>query len=283
MKPFAEQVVAEVAAKGPLCAGVDPSTELLEAWGLPDSPSGLARFAEVCLEAFTGTVAIIKPQVAFFERFGSAGLGVLEDLLTGARSAGLLTIADAKRADIASTVAAYAEAWLDPRRPLAADAVTAVAYLGLGSLEPFLEAAEAQGRGVFVVCRSSNPDGAVVQEARGPDGLSVADQLLVALARRNEAFCRAHPGCSLGPFGVVFGATNARAGEVLSSLGGLVLAPGLGAQGAKAADAGRLFGACPPNRVLGHVSRSLLRAGPDPASLAARARELADELAAALR
>ena len=117
---------------GPLCAGIDPSADLLPTWGLPDSADGLRTFGLTCVEAFAGVVPVVKPQVAFFERLGSAGIAALEDVLAAARDAGLLVIADAKRGDIGSTMEAYASAWLDPASPLAADAMTAMPYLGLG-------------------------------------------------------------------------------------------------------------------------------------------------------
>ena len=162
---FATRVATEVAATGPMCAGIDPSSDLLGAWGLPDTPDGLRSFGLACVEAFTGVVPVVKPQVAFFERFGSAGIAALEEVLAAARDAGLVTIADAKRGDIGSTMAAYATAWLDPASPLVADAVTAMPYMGIGALRPALDLAAAGGRGVIVVTRSSNPEGRDLQQA----------------------------------------------------------------------------------------------------------------------
>ena len=148
---FADRVVAAVAATGPLCAGIDPSADLLARWGLADTPDGLRTFGLRCVEAFAGAVPVVKPQVAFFERMGAAGLAVLEEVLGACRDAGLLAIADAKRGDIGSTMAAYASAWLDPASPLAADAMTAVAYLGLGALQPAFDLAAASGRGLSLI------------------------------------------------------------------------------------------------------------------------------------
>ena len=208
------ELTRRVAASGPLCAGVDPSASLLEEWGLPDDASGLREFCGRCLEGFAGVVPVVKPQVAFFERHGSAGIAVLESFLAGAREAGLLVIADAKRADIANTVEAYADAWLGPTSPLRADAVTAVPYLGLASLEPLVDAAARSGSAVIVVIRSSNPEGRVIQEARlategeaQGESPSVEDALLAQIATRNAAFRAEHPDWSLGPIGAVIGAT----------------------------------------------------------------------------
>ena len=136
----------------------------------PRLADGLASFGLAACEAFAGVVPVVKPQVAFFERWGSAGLSALEEVMAAAREAGLLVIADAKRADIGSTMEAYASAWLDPASPLVADAVTVVPYLGIGALAPAFDLAAASGRGVIVVVRSSNPEGRSLQEARGRRG-----------------------------------------------------------------------------------------------------------------
>ena len=140
-----------MAQRGPLCLGIDPHPELLSAWGLPVSADGVAAFSDICVEAFAG-FAIVKPQVAFFEAYGSAGFAVLERTIARLQEAGVLVLADAKRGDIGSTMAAYAQAWAGDS-PLAADAVTASPYLGFGSLQPLLDVAAAHGRGVFVLCR----------------------------------------------------------------------------------------------------------------------------------
>ena len=255
-----------MAATGPLCAGIDPSSELLAAWGLDDTPAGLATFGLACVEAFAGVVPVVKPQVAFFERLGSGGLAALEDVVAAAHDAGLLVIADAKRGDIGSTMEAYAAAWLDPSSPLAADAMTVMPYMGLGALQPALDLAAAGGRGVIVVTRSSNPEGRDLQTATTASGASVEDQLLADIADLN------HGGLPVpGTVGVVIGATLEPSAFDLGGLGGVVLAPGMGAQGGTADDAARLFGACAPGTVLPSSSRALLSTGPDVGALRAAA------------
>ena len=259
---FATRVAKAVAATGPLCAGIDPSSDLLSAWDLPDTPAGLRTFGLVCVEAFAGVVPVVKPQVAFFERLGSAGLAALEDVLAAARDAALLTIADAKRGDIGSTMEAYATAWLDPASPLVADAMTATPYIGLGALRPAFDLAAAGGRGVIVVTRSSNPEGRALQTATMATGPSVEDQLLADITALN------HGGLPVaGSVGVVIGATLGPSAFDLGGLGGVVLAPGVGAQGGDAATVGRLFGRCATGTVLPSASRSLLVGGPDVGSL----------------
>jgi orotidine-5'-phosphate decarboxylase len=274
---FADRVAAAVAATGPLCAGIDPSPDLLERWGLPDDADGLRRFGLACVEAFAGVVPVVKPQVAFFERRGSAGIAALEVVVAEARAAGLLVIGDAKRGDIGTTMEAYASAWLDPDSPLSVDAVTALAYLGLGALEPLFDLAARHGRGVIVVVRSSNPEGRTLQEARtgGGRGPAVEDDLLGAIAQLNR-------GARAGTVGAVVGATLAPSEFRLPDLGGVILAPGVGAQGAGAAEVGALFAGCPPGSVLASASRSVLGAGPSVAGLADAARAARDEMRAAL-
>src|SRR5205807_937570 len=134
--PFGALVTTAVSLRGPLCVGIDPHPGLLEAWGLPVSADGLERFAMTCVEALAPEIAVLKPQSAFFEAFGSRGVAVLEQIIAAGRAAGALVVVDAKRGDIGSTMAAYAEAYLGDDSPLAGDAVTLSPYLGFGSLQP---------------------------------------------------------------------------------------------------------------------------------------------------
>jgi orotidine-5'-phosphate decarboxylase len=276
---FRARIATAVAATGPLCAGIDPSSALLGQWGLPDSADGLRTFGLRCVEAFAGTVPVVKPQVAFFERHGSAGMAALESVLEEARHRGLLVIADAKRGDIGTTMEAYASAWLDPDSPLCADAVTVHAYLGIGALQPAFALAAQSGRGVLVVVRSSNPEGRTLQEAvvGPPDGSqdrpSVEDDLLASIADLNDG------GAGLtGTVGAVIGATLAPSRFDLAGLGGVILAPGFGAQGGTTDTVAALFAGCPPGTVVPSSSRSLLDAGPDRQSLQKAARSARDEL-----
>ena len=274
---FGDRVAAAVRAAGPLCAGIDPSGALLGEWGLTDDARGLRGFCATCVEAFAGAVAAVKPQVAFFERHGSAGMAELENLTAEASAAGLLVIADAKRGDIDSTAAAYADAWLGAGSPLAADAVTVHPYLGLGALDPMVRLAAANGRGLLVVARSSNAEGRLLQEAVTGGGAAVEDMLLAEIAALNGS-----PEVPRGTVGAVIGATLEPSAFALSQLGGVILAPGLGAQGAGPADVARRFAGCRPGTVLPSSSRGLLSGGPDPGALRRRATALAGELAAAL-
>jgi orotidine-5'-phosphate decarboxylase len=273
MTPFGARLRSAVDRRGPLCAGIDPHAALLDAWGLGDDVAGLERFTMTAVEALAGTVAVVKPQSAFFERHGSAGIAVLERAVAAARELGALVLLDVKRGDIGSTAQAYADAYLDPRSPLAVDAITASPFLGFGSLEPMLATAAEHGAGVFVLALTSNPEGPQVQHARTADGGTVAGTVLRALAGRNAG------ATPLGSFGAVVGATIGRTGEQLD-INGPLLVPGIGAQGGTAESVRSTFGAAVPN-VLPSSSRELLGAGPDPDALRSAA-ERANETFAAL-
>ncbi len=274
---FGARLSAAIASRGPLCVGIDPHPELMRDWGLPATADGLARFCDVCVQAYGG-FAVVKPQVAFFEVFGSAGFAVLERTTAALRSTGVLVLADAKRGDIGSTMAAYAQAWAGAG-PLAADAVTASPYLGFGSLAPLLEVAAEHGRGVFVLAATSNPEGAAIQGAVA-NGRTVAQSVVDAAGRVNRATRRdvvdGDPA-ALGAVGVVIGATLATVPDV-SALGGPVLVPGVGAQGGRP-DALAGLGGARPGQLLPAVSREILRAGPNPDAVRAAAERLRDAVA----
>jgi orotidine-5'-phosphate decarboxylase len=282
--PFGVRLHAAMARRGPLCVGIDPHPGLLASWGLPDDVGGLERFALTVVEALADRVAVLKPQSAFFERHGSRGIAVLERVLAEAASAGVLTIADAKRGDIGSTMAAYADAFVGEGSPLAADAVTASPYLGFGSLRPLLDLAARNGRGVFVLGLTSNPEGPAVQHAAGPDGRSVARMVVDGVRAENGPDLAA--GRPLGSVGVVIGATvGADAARVLgpglADVHGAVLAPGIGAQGATAADLEAVFGDA-RGAVLPSSSREVLSAGPSPRGLRSAAERTLSDLRRAL-
>lgn len=270
--PFGRRLAHAMETAGPLCLGVDPHPGLLRQWGLSDTPAGLEAFSLTALEAAVGPegprVAAIKPQVALYERHGSAGLAALERLLAAARDAGVLTIADAKRGDIGSTMDGYAAAWTSDASPLAADAVTLSPYLGFGTLVPTIRAAHEAGRGVFVLALTSNPEGREVQHVgEGSAEGSVARRIAGAAAAENAAL---RGDDAWGPVGLVLGATVAaeadRLGLDLPALGGPLLAPGFGAQGATAPGMRAGFGTAWP-QVLATSSRGILGAGPSVASL----------------
>jgi orotidine-5'-phosphate decarboxylase len=288
--PFGQRLADAVAARGPLCVGIDPHAPLLERWGLTDDPDGLARFTDAVVDALAGTVAVLKPQLAFYERHGSRGLAVLEDAVARARAAGALVLLDAKRGDIGSTMDAYAD-YLRSDHPLHVDAMTVSPYLGPGSLAPAVSRAKKFGGGLFVLARTSNPDAGTLQHAVVEKERSVAQAVVDTVRRWNTVdWLVTDPPTDLpahrdlgsgwspvtGSFGVVVGATLDSLDVDLDGLGGPILAPGLGAQGGTPEDLQRLFGT--HRAVVPTVSRDVLGAGPDVSALRAAAERWADQL-----
>jgi orotidine-5'-phosphate decarboxylase len=276
---FGARLQAAMRLNGPLCAGIDPHRSLVESWGLTYDVAGLERFALTCVEAFAGRVAAVKPQSAFFEVFGSRGLAVLERVITELREAETLTILDAKRGDIGSTMTAYAEAYLGDDAVAPPDALTVSPYLGYESLRPAIDLAEQTGRGVFVLALTSNPEGATVQHAVR-DGRCVAASMVDGAAADNA---QARARGELGSVGLVIGAT---VGSAVSDLGldlvaaaTPVLAPGIGAQGGTVDTIAATFGRA-RGQVLAASSREILSAGPEPGRLAAQTRRVAESLLA---
>ncbi len=274
---FGARLQDAMTTHGPLCAGIDPHRALVESWGLSYDLAGLERFALTCVEAFAGRVAAVKPQSAFFEVFGSRGIAVLERVLTELRQAGTLTILDAKRGDIGSTMTAYAEAYLGPHAVAPPDALTVSPYLGYESLRPAIDLAEQAGRGLFVLALTSNPEGAGVQHAvRGGESVAAS---VVNGASGDNAPARARG--ELGSVGLVIGATVGPAvhelGLDLVAAATPVLAPGFGAQGGTVDSLASTFGPA-HTQVLAASSREILRAGPDVGHLVDRAARIVDSL-----
>ncbi|HEV2427419.1 MAG TPA: orotidine-5'-phosphate decarboxylase, partial [Acidimicrobiales bacterium] len=170
----------------------------------------------------------------------------------------------------------YAAAWLGERSPLRADALTVSGYLGVGALAPFVTLATETSRGVFVLAATSNDAGGEVQLARRPDGRRVQEWVIDEVAALNGR------DDGRGSVGVVIGATRDAPDADLARLGGPVLVPGLGAQGAGPADAARVSARCARDSVLGSVSRGVADAGPGARPLGDAAARWRDDLAAAL-
>jgi orotidine-5'-phosphate decarboxylase len=257
---FGARLDAALSARGPLCVGIDPHPGLLQAWGLTDDTDGLRRFADICVAAFGSSAAVVKPQSAFFETYGSGGIAVLEATVAACRAAGALVVLDVKRGDIGTTMTAYARAYLDPSAPLASDAITLSPFLGMGSLTPAFVLSAQHGAGAFVLALTSNPEGPQFQHALTPGGPSVAQTVVDELAALNAG------AVPLGSFGVVIGATIESTDVDLQALNGPFLVPGIGAQGGTVDDVRRLFGTALP-AVVPSVSREVLKHGPDVGAL----------------
>jgi orotidine-5'-phosphate decarboxylase len=276
---YGERLAALIAKRGPLCVGVDPHPSLLASWGLAVDAQGVERCARGMIEALGGIVPVFKPQSAFFEAHGAAGIAVLERTLADIKAAGAISLLDVKRGDIGSTMDAYAAAYLSDSSPLAADAVTLSPYLGFGSLDGAIELADRAGRGVYVLALTSNPEGVQVQRARSADGRTVGQIVIDEAASRNAT--RIKPGASLGPVGVVVGATIGPTATDFTALRGSILAPGIGAQGGTSADLSAVFGDA-TRFVLPAASREVMSAGPTPAGLQAAATRMLGEMKAVI-
>lgn len=278
---FGHRLQAAINQYSSLCLGLDPHPGLLTAWGMNDDVSSLERFSNIVVEAGASTVGILKPQVALFERFGSAGLAILEKVIADAQSAGMLVINDAKRGDIGSTMQAYADAWLGEESPLAGDAVTLSPYLGFESLRPAINLAEKNHRGVFILALTSNPEGASIQH-RGELGDSVAKAVVKATENENEYFLSTlMEPAQFGPVGLVVGATVAqKAVELeidLAASKAALLAPGLGAQGATVDDLRNGFKQA-YSQVIPNSSRDILKNGPNITALRDAMRQVTEQL-----
>ena len=278
MIPFGDRLAAAMDEYGPLCAGIDPHPNLLQAWELEDSAESLRTFTTAVYEGCAPYAAALKPQVALFERHGSAGLAVLEELFARAAEDRVLIVADAKRGDIGSTMKAYADAWLGTSSPLGTDSVTLSPYLGFESLRPALDAATANQRGTFVLALTSNPEGKSVQHVgKAEDTGAVAKQVIAAAAAENTA----QTWERMGSCGLVVGATVGEALKELaidlSTFNGPILSPGYGAQGASAEDLYQIFAGV-ESQVLVNSSRGVLSAGPQLADLARAAQSARDDL-----
>lgn len=270
---FGERFLERAENFGQLCVGMDPHLSILEAWGLPANVEGVEAFSKICVEAFADVACVVKPQVAFYEQFGSAGLAVLEQTIAELRRAGVLVVADAKRGDIGSTMAGYARAWLDPDSPLSSDAVTVSPWLGFDSLRPVIELGEQHGKGVIVLAATSNPEAVELQRSlfHGSEA-NLAQHVVDRVAEENSVHGQA------GNLGVVVGATLAQPPR-LDRVGGMVLMPGVGAQGGTMEDVRRIAGGEQTARLVSpNVSRGVLKAGPDVAALRAAVVEHATTL-----
>ncbi len=262
MVPFADRFAVARDRYGPLVLGADPHGSLLEKWGLPGDADGLERFADIVVAAAAGTVGIIKPQSAFYERHGWRGIRALARLAETARAAGILVVLDVKRGDVGSTNDAYAQAYLGDDAAIAADAITVHPYLGLAAMGTYVDRAHQAGACLLVVTRSSNAEGRAIQAARTAGGAPVEQRLLTEIGALNA---RLAPG-GVGPVGAVVGSAPDLPALDLRAANALYLVPGIGAQGATPADVAATFAAC-PERVMPSAARSLLAVGPEAAAL----------------
>ncbi len=278
MSEFAERLLPRMNRYGPLCAGIDPSAATLAKCGLPDSAEGALEFGKRILQSVNYELALVKPQSAFFERFGSAGVKAIEELAALARAKEVPFLLDVKRGDIDSTADAYAHAYFHPSSPIRVDAITLSPYLGVQALKSSFKLAAKYGGGIFVVVRSSNPEGEALQNARMADGRRVWETLAAEITAFNRQLSKLTPG----PIGAVVGATCTDAGPVVEALPhSFILSPGIGAQGATLEDCRVRLGAA-RGRILPNVSRELIAKGTSLEAIGASIRQLNDAARALL-
>jgi len=255
MTAFADRLADAVRRKGnPLCVGLDPRWESLPqplrdqfgANSLDAVASAIEAFSHRILDLVAARVPVVKPQSAFYEACGPAGLAALQRVIRRAKELGLVVILDSKRGDIASTAAAYADAAFagsrigDTRYPVwDADAVTVNPYLGRDAVEPFLTSARESNRGLFVLVRTSNPGAGLFQDLEA-GGRKLYQHVAAAVGEWNGGAIGA---CGFGDVGAVVGATRpAELAELRAALPACwFLVPGYGAQGGSARDVAGAF------------------------------------------
>lgn len=248
---FPDRLAERVRATGSaVCVGLDPRRQQLPGNlrlsdnATPAEWAGSYRtFCEGVIDAVAGKVPVVKPQAAFFEQLGPAGMDALYQVIRYARQAGLLVILDGKRNDIGSTAEAYADGYLGggDRSIWGCDSLTVSPYLGADSLDPFVDQCDRRDAGIFVLVKTSNPGGGFLQD-RQTEGASVYEAVAELVTELNASRCG---DSGYGPVGAVVGATYP---EQLGSLRermptAWILIPGFGAQGGGAQDVAAGFDA----------------------------------------
>ena len=267
---FGERLVKTFSSRGQLCVGMDPSIQQLKKWGLPESAAGAEQFCIQIIDNCVEEIGFLKPQVSFFEQFGSEGFAVLERVLVRASEAGFIVIADAKRGDIGTTMDGYAKAWLSAEGPFVADAVTVSPYLGAESLDASIAIASKNSKGVFILAATSNPEARALQSSVSENQRSVARNVASYAAGFNKE--------PMGSVGLVIGAQANlidMAIETKKLIHTPILTPGFGAQGAKLSSARSIFGELADVTIFS-VSRSV--AGESPVGLRNRVQSAKAEL-----
>ena len=234
---FGERLLQSFGSHGQLCVGMDPSVDQLKKWGLTASAAGAEQFCIEIIDNCHGEIGILKPQVSFFEQFGSEGFAALERVLARASEAGFIVIADAKRGDIGSTMDGYARAWLSTEGPFVADAVTISPYLGAESLDATISFASSNSKGVFILAATSNPEARALQSSISDNQSSIANNVALFATGFNSQ--------SLGSVGLVIGAQANLIDMAIDTkklIHTPILAPGFGAQGARLSQARSIFG-----------------------------------------
>lgn len=236
---FADQLIDKITATSPICVGLDPRYDQIPQQIREDAPTPGAAFFEFnkgIIDAIEDLVPIIKPQIAFYEMFGLDGLAALTRTIEYAKEKGLMVLMDAKRNDIGSTAEAYANTFLDTVGDFCSDALTVNAYLGFDGIKPFTEACEKNGKGLFVLVKTSNPSSGDIQDRKVDETGQSVSELMAQLVDSWGQDCIGQSGYS--SIGAVVGATYPEQAASLRKLmpHAIFLVPGYGAQGGGAAD-----------------------------------------------
>ncbi len=257
---FADRLLAAISEKGsPVCVGIDPAYDRL-----PDELTGgdevvaIEKFGLAVIEAVAGCAPAVKPQIAYFERYGSAGIAAYEKVVTSAQKAGLIVIGDVKRNDIGATAKAYADGHLVGAN--APDAITVNGYFGADGLKPFVDTAADAGKGIFVLVRTSNPSAATIQDFADANGKKFYEHIAEQVAEiGNDESLIGDSGysCVGAVVGATYPAEAARLREIMPQQ--IFLVPGYGAQGASAADCAAAFKSDGTGAII-NASRSVIYA-----------------------
>lgn len=280
---YPQRIQSTIKQKTGLCVGFDPSSAVLASWGLPDTLEGLTvfteRLADVCLQLDVG---FVKPQSAFYERFGWEGIKLLTTINTALRRAGIISLLDCKRGDIGSTAAAYADAYLATSDMSKYDAITVNPFLGYDTHQPFIDKLRAESVGIFIVVRSSNAGGDDIQTAQRHGGTTAENQSvalwLAGRIQQDNVACFGEG--KQGAIGAVVGATLPDPTPLLEAMpSAFFLCPGIGAQGATFASVSKTVGHY-VSQCIFPISRGISLGNPDKSQLLSAIKHYRNELEA---
>ena len=293
---FVDRLLAAIDDKGsPVCVGLDPVYERLPGeYRRGNAPEdeplrAVEDFCDEVIRIVSPVVPAVKLQSAYFERYGADGVQAYFDMAHAARDAGLIVIGDVKRNDIGPTAGAYAAAHL--AGPDAPDAVTVNGYFGADGIAPFVEVARREGKGLFVLVRTSNPSAGTVQDFAGADGRKLYEHvaaLVAAIGDGEGLIGRGGYSCVGAVVGATYPEEARRLREIMPHQ--VFLVPGYGAQGATAADCAAAFKGDGSGAIV-NASRSVLYAFADRKyahldwrkAVEQAARDFASDIAAAVR
>ncbi|OHB70551.1 MAG: orotidine 5'-phosphate decarboxylase [Planctomycetes bacterium RBG_16_43_13] len=246
MRNLADRLIRDIKKKRSyVVVGLDPRLELLPASfrrganNAKKAAKTIERFNRAVIDIVESYAVAIKPQIAFYERWGHSGIGAFKTTCGYGQEKGLLVIGDVKRGDVPSTAEAYAEAYLGKNSPVVADAITVNPFFGTDSIEPFTKMAKKTGKGLFILVKTSNPSSAEIQDLR-LDGKYLYEILAERTVEWGSTLIGKNGYSSVG---AIVGATYPSQAKVIRAIlqRNFILIPGYGAQGGKAEDLRHYF------------------------------------------